>query len=144
LGTELARSYDLDHRKEEAIQLLDKIANGREPFDHQSPLIESEGGEHRGQRWPRVIARPVLKQLSKLTGNEEVRIAGLDEDICLAEIKGRGLRVFPGGGMEVLEPGRAFDQGRAVAGLVFPGRIPFAKGSLWDHLGSRFTCLGGR
>ena len=146
LGRELARSYYLDHRKEEAIELLDKIANGKKPFDRQSPLIESEGGRHREgsrQHWPRVTVQPILALLCKLTGNEQVQIVRLDEDICLAEIQGKDLRVFSIGGMEVLRSGTLFDEGRALVGLVFPGQIPFAKGTIRMTLGSllvKVTC----
>lgn len=85
--------------------------------------------------------RPVLKLLSKLTGNEEDWIVALHKGICLAEIKGRELRVFPGGNMWVIESGRLFDDdGRAIVGLQFPGRIPFAKGTLRiGHLSMAIT-----
>jgi len=133
LGTELARSYSQDGRKEEAIELLDKIANGREPFNCQSLLTE-------WSRWPTVTMRPVLKLLSKLTGNKEVWIEALHEDICLAEIKGKEIRVYPGGGMWVLESGRLFDEERAIVGLEFSGQIPFAKGTLRiGHLSMAIT-----
>ncbi len=72
--------------------------------------------------------------LSKLTGNDEVWIEALHDDICLAEIKGREMRVFPGGGIWILESGRLFDdEGRAIVGLEFPGRI-FLPGALAPRL----------
>ncbi len=85
--------------------------------------------------------RPVLKLLSKLTDNEEIWIEALHEDICLAEIKGREIQVFPGGGIWVLESGRLFDdEGRATVRLEFSGRIPFAKGILRiGHLSMAIT-----
>lgn len=43
------------------------------------------------------------KLLSKLTDNKEVWVEALHDDICLAEIKGRGIRVFPGDNMWVMD-----------------------------------------
>ncbi|KAL2015067.1 hypothetical protein VTK56DRAFT_6411 [Thermocarpiscus australiensis] len=123
LGRELARSYCLDKRKEEAVKLLDKIAYGREPFDSRPIISEEEmhpdseslpigniDDIYRAksrQRWPRVTLLPVFDLLSELTNRMdcfgsvgvETRNQWLGPGtcpICLAEIiEGGELRVFP-------------------------------------------------
>ena len=149
LGRALAWSYCLDGpegsagREEEAVALLTKLAHGDAPFDHK-PQPASKGAIFRRdfkQPWPKVTLWPVLALLESLTGlsldlidrNTRVNFwrTRLCEKICVVEIENKTVRVFP---MEceayhtlgMLGPdGIRFNDGRALLGLVCPGRRPF-------------------
>ena len=129
-------------REEEAVALLTKLAHGDAPFDHK-PQPASKGAIFRRdfkELWPKVTLWPVLALLESLTGlsldlidRNRVNFwrTRLCEKICVVEIENKTVRVFP---MEceayhtlgMLGPdGIRFNDGRALLGLVCPGRIPF-------------------
>jgi hypothetical protein len=147
LGRALAWSYCLDGpegsagREEDAVALLKGIVRGDRPFHHR-PWPELRHGMVRKKFemiWPKVILAPVMGLLEELTGSaselmdDEQRYIwkiGLGEEMCVAEVQTRTVRVYP---MEEtafytlrrLRHGIQFDCRRALIGLVYPGRLPF-------------------